>query len=205
MKDSASDKIQKICDQLRKETLEPAQLEAQKILDEAKVQYDRIIAEARKEAEAIKNQAITEMAERKNVFESSLQQASKQVIDTLKKEVENKIFNDQIPDLVNKDATDPAIVAKIINAIVHALQKEGIHSDLVAYIPRTLDPKEVNKLLLADTIGKLKNGTVELGGFAGGAQVKLLDRKMTMDLSSEALAELFKSFLRKDFREMILL
>ena len=43
MKDKGQDKIKKICDQLREETLEPAKQEAEEMLENAKKQAEKII------------------------------------------------------------------------------------------------------------------------------------------------------------------
>lgn len=45
------DKVKKICDILRRETLEPAENEAKQIIDSAKEQAKQMISAAHKEAE----------------------------------------------------------------------------------------------------------------------------------------------------------
>ena len=44
--ESGKDKIQKICDALRKETLEPAKQEAREIVENAHMQASEIVTEA---------------------------------------------------------------------------------------------------------------------------------------------------------------
>ena len=50
----------------------------------------------------------------------------------------------------------------------------------------------------------LKERSVVLSDLAGGIQLKLHDKKMTIDLSDEALKELLATYIaRKDFRKLL--
>ena len=55
--EKGQDKIQKICDKLRHETLEPAEREAQQIIEEARKKAEAIQAEAERHAEQLIKQA----------------------------------------------------------------------------------------------------------------------------------------------------
>ena len=56
--ESGKDKVKKICDILRKETLEPAQDEARGLIESAKEQAQQLIEEAKQEAERLKAEAL---------------------------------------------------------------------------------------------------------------------------------------------------
>lgn len=49
--ETGKDKIQKICDALKKETLEPAKQEAREVIENARLQAAEIVTAAKKEAE----------------------------------------------------------------------------------------------------------------------------------------------------------
>jgi V/A-type H+-transporting ATPase subunit E len=61
----------------------------------------------------------------------------------------------------------------------------------------------VNALLLKAVIEKLREKSVIVGEGIGGVQLKLHDRKFTLDLSTQALKELVSQYIRKDFREIL--
>ena len=76
-------------------------------------------------------------------------------------------------------------------------------TDLSVVIPRLVSSDDVNALLLDGVRKRLKGKPLDLGSFAGGAQVKLLGKKLTIDLSDQAIKELMANYMRKDFRKMI--
>ena len=201
--EKGQDKIQKICDRLRRETLEPAEEEAQHILKDARKKADSIKAEAEHHAEQLVKQAKGQIEQERNVFHSSLQQAAKQTIEGLRQEIEHKLFNEELQQLLENQLTDPKIVADIINGIIRAIEKEGLSTDLTAVVPRLVSPDDISSLLLEGVRKRLKGKVLEVGGFAGGAQVKLLGKKLTIDLSDQAIKELLANYMRKDFRKLI--
>jgi V/A-type H+-transporting ATPase subunit E len=201
--EKGQDKIQKICDKLRKGTLEPAKEEAQLLIEEAKSKAEAIKAEAGYQAEQMIKQAKGQIEQERNVFHSALLQASKQAIEALKQEIEHKFFNDELQDLLEKQLSDPKIVADLINGIIAALEKEGLTTDLSAVIPRLVSADDVNDLLVESVRKRLKGKPLEIGHFRGGAQVKLHGKKLTLDLSDQAIKELVANYVRKDFRKLI--
>lgn len=201
--EKGQDKLQKICDQLRHETLEPAQVEAQRLIEEAKRKAESIQAEAERHAEQLIKQTRGQLEQERNVFHSALQQAAKQTIEGLRQEIEHKLFNEELQYLLEKQLSDPKIVADLINGIVKAVEKEGLTTDLTAVIPRLLSIDDINALLLEGVRKRLKGKPLEIGHFAGGAQVKLHGKKMTIDLSDQAIKELLANYIRKDFRKLI--
>lgn len=201
--EKGADKVQKICDALRKETLEPAELEAKRVIEGAKKRADHMIAEAKKEAEEIISNVHHKMEQERNVFHSSLEQAAKQTLEKLKQDIENQLFNEEMNRLVESQAADPAVISRLITALITAIEKEGLKTELSAIIPKTLDVEKVNQLLGKSVLDKLKEKSVTLGPFAGGAQLKLLDNKMTIDISDRAIKEQLSKFLRKDFRQLL--
>jgi V/A-type H+/Na+-transporting ATPase subunit E len=201
--EKGQDKIQKICDKLRRDTLEPAEEDAQRILEEARKKAENIVAEAERQVEQLLKQARGQIEQERNVFQSALQQAAKQTVEGLRQEIEHKLFNEELQNILEKQLGDPKIVAELINGIVKAIEKDGLTTDLTAIIPRLVSIEDVNALLLENVRRRLKAKPLEIGSFAGGAQVKLLGKKMTIDLSDHAIKELLANYMRKDFRKLI--
>lgn len=202
--EKGQDKIKKICSVLRDETLEPAKKEAEEIISDGKRQAEEIIAEAEKQAKKIIDNARAAIEQERNVFNSTLEQAAKQSVEALRQSIERRFFNEHLQSVIEKNASSADLVAKLITAIVHALEKDGLAADLTALVPSALSPKEINELLLKDVLKTLKENTVGVGGFAAGAQVRLDNKKMTIDITEQSLKELLAGYVvRKDFRKMI--
>lgn len=197
------EKIQKICDLLKKETLEPAKLEAESIIAQAREEAARIIQEAKHEAEQLNARAHESIEREKNVFQASLTQASRQCIEALRQSVESEFFNSQLLELIDSQVKDPAVIANLIKGILAALEKEGTDVDLSAVIPRTVSVEAVNSLLGEGVLKKLREHKVISGNILGGAQVKLHGKELTLDLSDSTMKELVANYVRKDFRKWI--
>ncbi|MBB64014.1 MAG: V-type ATP synthase subunit E [Waddliaceae bacterium] len=200
--EKGKDKIQQICDVLRKDTIEPAQQEAKGLIEQAHADARKIIDEAREEAENMIRAARSTIEQERSVFESSLSQAARQSKETLRQEVE-KIFNQQLSEKVTSASADSSVVAKVLSSVVEAVSRDGLSADLVAVIPSSVSQEEVLSLMSAGTAEKLQAGGINLGGVSGGAQLQLRDRKITIDLSDQALNELLASFVRKDLRKYL--
>lgn len=201
--EKGQDKIQKICDKIREETIEPAKQQAQTIIDEAQKKAEEIIAKAEQQAEELHQQARKQIEQERNVFHSTLQQASKQAVEALRQTIENQFFNSELKNILDQDLAQPQVVAQLINGIVKAIEKEGIETDLAAVIPRSVSPDQINHLLLDSVKQKLKQKPLEIGNFAGGAQVKLEGKRMTLDLTDRTIKEMLTSYIRKDFRQLL--
>jgi V/A-type H+/Na+-transporting ATPase subunit E len=197
------DKVKKICDILRRETLEPAEIEAEQITASAKEQAEQIVAAAHKDAEKLQQEARQEIERQRNVFQSSLSQACKQAMEALKQSIEEKLFNQELSRLMSKHTQDPKVLAQLVTAVVHGIEKEGIEADLSVYISAAVPARSVNMLLAHEIIEKLKEKSVLIGSLTGGIEIKLHEENITVDISDVALKELVANYIRKDFRELI--
>lgn len=201
--EKGKERLKKICDVLRHETLEPAKKQADELIKEAEKKAQKIIADAENQAQQLIEEAKVSIEQERNVFQSSLQQAAKQGVEAMRQDIEHKLFNQQLEDLIQKSMVDPKIIANLINAIVKAIEKDGIEADITALIPKTVSAQSVNQLLASEVLKKLQTGSVAVGFFKGGALVKINQRKVTIDISEEALKELLANYIRKDFRKLI--
>lgn len=200
--DKSHDKIQKIADQLRRETLEPAQEESKAILAKAKADAENILNEARKEAEKIIATARAQLEQEKNVFQSSLEQASKQSVEALKQSIQTHLFNPQLEKKLKQEANDPKIVAKLILAMIAAIEKEGLSADLDVVVANSASAEEINHLLGQEILEKIKDKSVSLGDFEGGVKIKVLDQNLTLEMTDQTLMDLVSRYVRKDFRKL---
>ncbi len=162
------DKVKKICDILRRETLEPAEEEAEQIIRSAKEQAEQFIAAAKGEVEKLCTKQAQEIERQKNVFQSSLTQACKQAMEALKQSIEEKLFNQELGRLITKHTQDPKVLAQLVTAVVHAIEKEGSGAVLSVYVPAAVPARAVNMLLAHEILEKLKEKSVLVGPLSRG-------------------------------------
>ncbi len=195
-------KIQQLCELLKKDAVDPARKEAEAILDEAKAKAKEIVSEAEKQARQLHEAARKEIEQERNVFQSFMAQAARQSVEALRQEVEKKFFKSELGQLIRRQSSDPKIISRLIEAVISAIEKEGLSANLSAVIPQAVPAKEVNALLAQNMIDQLQEKSVVLGNFGGGIQVKLHDKEVTLDITDEALVELLNTY-RKGFRELV--
>ncbi len=201
--ETGKEKVKKICDILRRETLGPAETEAQQIIHTAKEQAEQIVATAHEEIEKLHQEARQEIERQKNVFQSSLSQACKQALEAIKQGIEEKLFNQELGRLITKHTQDPKVLAQLVAAVVKGIEKEGTGVSLSVYVPAAVPARSVNMLLAHEILDRLKEKSVLVGPLTGGIEVKLHKENITIDISDVALKELVANYIRKDFRELI--
>lgn len=197
------EKIQQLCDALRHKTLEPAQREANEIIEGAKAEAEQIIRDAERKAEEIISGGRKEVERERSVLHSSLEQAGKQAIETLRQDIEDKLFGEGLEQLIQKGTSDSKVVAQLISSIVAALEKQGMAADLEALVPQDVSADSVIAELSGAAASKLSADSVKVGSFRGGAQLKIKGKRITVDVSDRALKELIGQYVRKDFREQM--
>ncbi len=196
-------KVQRICEDLKREVLEPAQHDAQKILENAREQSGKIIAAARSEADKILQDALAEMERRRAIFDISLKQASRHGLDALRSKIESQLFHPQLSLLIEKGFDSSIGLARLITVVINAIEKEGLDTDMSVAVSSKIPAREVNELLAKSVIEKLKEQSVLLDSIKGGVKIKLVDEQLTIDISTEAIQELVINYIRSDFRDYI--
>lgn len=197
------DKVRKICDALKAETLDPAKREAEALINESKRKAKEIVDAARAEGEALIAHAEEEIVKKRATAESALRLAARQTIEALKQKIESQFFNRELTGLVETELQKSDVIAKLIETVVNAIEKEGVEANLEAIVPKVISAEEVNKALGKAIIERLKSKGVILGDIKGGAEVKLIDKHITLDITDAALCNLLADYIRDDFRELI--
>jgi V/A-type H+-transporting ATPase subunit E len=200
--ETGKDKVRKITEALRKETLEPAMNEAGDIVRQAREEADKIIQGAKKEAESLFQQGREKLDRERTIFQSALVQASKQIVQLIKQEFEEKIFNKELGKQIVQNLQNPRGLADLITVLVKSLEKEGLDADFSVYISAAIPARDVNALLAKEILEKLKEKSVLLSPMGGGIELKLHKENLILDLSDTAIKELISNYIRKDFREL---
>ncbi|MDE3045822.1 MAG: V-type ATP synthase subunit E [Verrucomicrobiota bacterium] len=201
--ETGKEKIQKICDAIRKETLEPAKQEAREIVENAHLQASAVIKEAVAQAESLKAAAASEIEEKKRIFEASLHLSCRQGIELLKQKIEQELFNAELADLVKKEMTSPKIIIDLIESFMRSLEEQGIEEDFEVVIPKEIPPRSINSLLSNKVLDHLKDKSVVLGDFQGGVQIRMKGRQITIDISDAVVRDLIARYIRRDLRDLV--
>ncbi len=201
--ETGRDKIQKICDALKKETLEPAKQEAREIVENAHLQASEILLEAKEKAEKMILSAKDEIEEKGKIFQASLQLACRQSIELLKQKIEQQLFDGQLDEVLSRELTDPKVISQIINTLMKSMENQGVEDEFVALIPKQISPRSINALLMTQVLERLQHKSVSLGDFDGGVEIQLKGRRVSIDISKEAVRGLIARYIRRDFREMV--
>ncbi|MCH9613460.1 MAG: V-type proton ATPase subunit E [Chlamydiia bacterium] len=200
--DSGKDKVKKICDVLKRETLEPAKRDALELIRDAEEKAEVLLAKAKEAADEEIRKAREQIAQEKRVFESSLSLSAKQALNALKAEIATKLMSQEVGELINVQT--PEMSAKLLDVILQAIEKDGLDANLEIALARNIDKDELVKHLGASSAKFLEKNELVVGNFVGGVSVRLKDAKITIDLTEQTLKELLINYTREDFRSLIL-
>lgn len=201
--DSGKDKVKKICETLKKQTLDPAKQEARNIIDHALKEAEKIIKQAKDEAKEILEEQKVKLHQEKKAFFSSLNLAGKQTIEALKQQIQHHLFDQNIAKAFHKSTQDESLVVEFIQAIVNGVKKEGINCDFEIYLPRALSKQKIIEKLAASSVDQIQAHDIHLADFGGGVKVKLKDHHIVIEMTDESLKTLFSQFVRDEFRALI--
>lgn len=191
--------IQTICEQIKNEALEPAKIEAHRIIEKAKEEAERIRVQTIAEIEAEKTRSLQLIEKEKALLNASIEQAIKHGIDKLKFEIVG-VFNDLFRNDIETETSKPETIARLIEAICESVKKEGIFSQVGLTVGKWVDPARLAQELKL----KLIEAPLSIGAFNGGVQIKLQDKHLTIDVSDRAVKELFASYLKRaDLRALV--
>lgn len=201
--ETGKDKVQKICDALKKETLEPARQEAREVVENAHLQAAEIVAQAHAKARTVLQDAERDMEEKRRIFHASLNLAARQGLELFKQKIEKELFSQELNSLIGKEMADPKVIAKLLNHFIKAMEEKGVEEDFIAQIPKGISPRTINELLASHVLEKLQNQTVVASDIAGGVRIQMKGQQITVDISDAVVRELIQQYIRRDLRDLI--
>jgi V/A-type H+-transporting ATPase subunit E len=198
-------KLQELTQKLYNEGVEKANVEAEKILADAKSEAEKLKQNAEKDAQKIITDAEQKSVEIKKNVDAELALASKQTIRTVKQQVTEMIVSKVIDEPVKKAFDDVKFVKEIIEAVVKNWDpKKNEAIDLSVLLPADLE-KEFAQFFKAKS-GKELNANLELSfsdSLKGGFKVGPADGSYKISFSEEDFENFFKSYLRPKTIEML--
>lgn len=200
--ETADNKVKEICAILRKETLEPAQGEAKEIIAAAVKEADDLIRKAKEEVARIREENKLELLKELKVHEGSIQLSIRQGISNLRQNIE-KIFSKELDSEIERVMGKEDVVADVISIVLGLIEKDGLGVNLQVMIPKHVNLEAVCSKLTADFSAKVKKGSIQIEDIKGGAEIKLIDKKISIELTDSAVKELLASYVIPELREKI--
>lgn len=189
--------IQDLVASIKRDGLESAKQESEKILNEAKDQAQKIVNDAKKKAEKMLSDTQNECELRVQSAKASISQAGRDVSIALKAEIEalfERILRDNISSVLKGDS---------LISVIKALIKDQAGEGVVELNPRDLD--EISKLLKSQMAKEMEAGLeIKANPYVkSGFQVKAKDGSYFLDLSSDEISQALMPFLSPNLKEIL--
>lgn len=198
-----SQQVQELIDKIKTEGLAAADQKAKEVEEHARRNAQGILSEANKRAQDLLLDAEEEIRKKQEASRTALQQASRDTLLSLKKEVQkllHKVITAQVADVLT-----PQKLSDIIAEIVHKAV-DGKSAD--AGIEVVLSPKDLKELrdgFLAQLQKQFK-GPVHFQAsedIGKGFMVSFDQGKSSFDFSQEALAEYLSVYLNEELAALL--
>ena len=199
-----AEKLQGLLEKIKKEGLEKAESEKQKILSEAKKEAEKIIARATSEAEATSQAAQKDADSLKKRAEIAVKQASRDIMLKLKGELQKRLEN-VVRDISSESMT-PEFMGELIKEMAVTFSKKDSASNLsLELLVAPKDCEKLKKVLLA-SVGKTFVETPEVfsdSDIAGGLKIGFKGSDVFFDFSDDAISDLLCAYVSPQLAELL--
>ncbi len=204
MSDStASGKIQEISEHLKANIIEPAEKEAQRIIDEAQLKKAEIIAAAEKEAQEITLGIEKKAKQKLDSVEAALRLSGKQAITALKKALEGEILNRTLGQPLSVVLEEEDVLKAIISEMVKAYVKHDFSGEIEILLSEK-NREKLKNYIKSESTKAIKEGIkLSLENVGSGCKVIFKENHTVFDFTAEAVTELLAGFLRNELRSYI--
>jgi V/A-type H+-transporting ATPase subunit E len=193
--------LQELIDKIKKDGIETASSEANKMKSQAEAEAKRIIDAAQKEAAAIIERGKADAQRFEKAGIAAVEQASRNLVLAFKDEIQallDKIAAASVSSSVNDD-----VLKSLVPEIIKNWAAKG--TDNLAVILSEADCKKLQSFLTDKLSAELKKG-LELKSdknLASGFRIAAKDGSAYYDFSAESVAELMSSYLNPRLQEIL--
>ena len=191
-----AEEIQYLIDQIQKEGVEKAELEAEKIINDAKSKAKKIINDAKSEAEKNKSEAIDEAKSLKNKSITAIEQAARDLLITLGQSCEKVVLS----------TLDVSIKKELKHEFLTILIKKIIENqnESLSVILNESDAK--NLIGLVSDIAKENSNEIDLSvdsNILSGFKIQFKENQVFLDYTNESLTRSLSEFLRPELAKIV--
>ena len=201
--ETGNEKVKKICEVLRRDTLEPAREQAEEMISAARKEAERILKTAHDKASNIVHEAEDKMRKQEEVFKASLNLSFKQSVAKLKNEVQKNLFLPALKQSLEHAMSQEAFLEKLFSALMEGIKHSGLNADISLILPKTISKEELSKFIVRCGFEAHENKVAAVGPFKGGFQVKFEKEHMTVDLTEETVMQMILDYTSENFRKLV--
>ena len=209
--------VQQLIDRLSQEGVAAGQQQAETIVTDAKRKADDIVESARRQAKEILQQARDEADQMQSAGKEALQLAARDTLRDFSARIHSD-FRHRLQVLVRHQLQDPQLIKEMILEITRQATADRGDGPVEILLPlEIISEPEARKRIEADdpdTLTQFVEGligedlragfTVSLGSRThAGFTVRVVDDKLEIDLSDEAIAEFLSLHLMPRFRAIM--
>ena len=186
--------LQALIDQIKKDGVEAAAVEAEAVLNAAKAEAEKIVAEAKAEAEKILINAKNENDRMVKSSEDAIRQAGRNLLISFRESV-SKELNAIVNENVTAVYSSESFVQLITKAVESWTSKP--ETDDITVILNSEDLKALEETLVAGLKDKIGKGVTLKANdnFDGGFRVAVNNGGAYYDYSAEAVVEMLSNYL----------
>ncbi len=199
------DKLQRLTQKLYEEGLSKGRNEADDLVKKAKEEAAAIVKEAKEKAGEILREAERNAQDMKKNTETEVALASRQVISTLKQNIENLILTKEISPAISDAVKDESFVKELILAVAGKWNgAEGNRTDLSVLIPSSASEKLEKEL--KEAAGKAFSGGLDVvrdDNVKTGFRIGPKNGGYYISFSDADFDALFREYLRPKVAELL--
>jgi V/A-type H+-transporting ATPase subunit E len=198
-----ADDLQSLLDRIQKDGVDRAEVEARKMLAEAKAHADRIVAEAGERARRMIAEAGESTAAAEARGRQTLQQAARDTILTVEDGVQ-RAFRAIAGRAVDRALTVEVLQQMLVGIVESYISREGDCSGIAILVPKDRQSAVADFFMkeFQDAIHKgltIQGDPQVLSGF----RVSMADDRLYHDFSREAIVDALCQFLRPQLAELM--
>ena len=197
------EELQPLLDRIRKEAVDTARREAERIVDDAKKKAAQIITDTEHKVKTLMDKADRDAAAFTERSLNTLSQASRDVLISIGEGID-KMFSDIIAASVNQ-SLDQDTVQEMLIRLAQAYGSGQGKTNRIEVLLGKQDGEKLAALLKAGLLEKLSGGVeirVDNSAFRG-FKVSFSEGSVYHDFSAEAIAEAISAFLRPQLAEIV--
>ncbi|MBR2868430.1 MAG: V-type ATP synthase subunit E [Clostridia bacterium] len=186
--------LQELIEQIKKDGVDAAEIQAAAILESAKAEAEKIVAEAKSQADKIMAEAKNENAKVVKSGEDALRQAGRNLLISFRESVTREL-RAIVSDNVNAVYSSDAFAKLVINAVECWAGKP--EADDISVILNGSDLAKLEDALFAELKEKMLGGVTLKANdnFDGGFRVAVNNGAVYYDYSAEAVTDMLSDYL----------
>ena len=186
--------LQELIEQIKKDGVDAAEIQAAAILESAKAEAEKIIAEAKSQADKIMAEAKNENAKVVKSGEDAIRQAGRNLLISFRESVTREL-RAIVSDNVNGVYSSDAFAKLVINAVECWAGKP--EADDISVILNGSDLAKLEEALLAELKEKMLGGVTLKANdnFDGGFRIAVNNGAVYYDYSAEAVTDMLSNYL----------